>query len=126
MTRTPQTSTRSSRYVSASAWILVAVGLLIAGVLGGMIVAGRSWAWVFPLAGFSGYVLAFRRGLLVWNPEGLDSIWRDAVEPRTRKSDNQPRIPGRSRIARREVRILRGDFPIRPAGGSPGAENRPS
>jgi hypothetical protein len=78
---------------------------------------------VLPLAGFLGYVLAFRRGLIRWDPEGLDSIWRDAVEPRTRNSGNQPQTPDHPQMERREVRILRGEFPIRPAGGSPGPAN---
>src|ERR1700719_2596468 len=58
-------------------WFLVAFGFLAAGLLGGTILyAWRpNWAWPLPVAGFVGYVLAFRRGLLLWNPN-IDGTWR--------------------------------------------------
>ena len=61
----------------AIVWVLVAFGFLIAGLAGGTILLAwkREWAWVFPVASFIGYLLAFRRGLLLWNPK-LDRTWR--------------------------------------------------
>jgi hypothetical protein len=60
-----------------AAWILVAFGLLAVGLVGGTILfAWKSrWGWIFPAASFVGYVLAFRRGLLLWNP-AIDRTWR--------------------------------------------------
>ena len=59
-------------------WFLVAFGFLAAGLAGGTIMfAWRpEWMWPFPAAGFIGYVLAFRHGLLLWNPN-IDRTWRE-------------------------------------------------
>jgi MFS family permease len=61
-------------------WFLVGFGFLAAGLVGGTIMfAWRpAWVWPFPVAGFVGYVLAFRRGLLLWNPN-IDRTWREYV-----------------------------------------------
>src|ERR1700752_3821043 len=60
-----------------TAWFLLAFVFLAAGLVGGTILYGwrPDWAWPFPVAGFVGYVLAFRRGLLLWNPN-IDRTWR--------------------------------------------------
>lgn len=59
-------------------WILAAFLSLVAGLVGGTIMlAGRpDWAWPVPAAGFIGYVFAFRRGMLLWNPNS-DRTWRE-------------------------------------------------
>jgi hypothetical protein len=59
------------------AWILAAFGLLLAGVAGGTaLYAWRSdIGWTVPIAGFAAYLFAFRRGMILWNPE-IDRTWR--------------------------------------------------
>jgi hypothetical protein len=59
------------------AWILVAFGFLVVGLVGGTVAFAwkREWAWVFPVVSFLCYVLAFRRGMLLWNPN-IDRTWR--------------------------------------------------
>ncbi len=71
----PETPVTNRR--KAIVWVLVALGSLIVGLIGGTVgFAGkREWAWVFPAATFAAYLLAFRRGLLLWNPT-LDRTWR--------------------------------------------------
>lgn len=61
----------------AAIWVLASFGLLVAGLAGGALaLAWRPlWAWPFPAAGFLGYLLAFRRGMLLLDP-GIDSSWR--------------------------------------------------
>ncbi len=61
----------------AIVWILVAFGFLIAGLVGGTILYAwrEDLAWTVPLACFVGYVLAFRRGMRLWDPE-TDRTWR--------------------------------------------------
>jgi hypothetical protein len=61
----------------AIVWILVAVGSLIVGLVGGTVVFAwkRDWAWVLPAAALAAYLLAFRRGMLLWNP-AVDRSWR--------------------------------------------------
>jgi hypothetical protein len=58
-------------------WIVVAFGFLAAGLAGGTLL--YAWkpdlAWTVPVVCFAGYILAFRRGLLLWNPE-IDRTWR--------------------------------------------------
>jgi hypothetical protein len=58
-------------------WVLVSVGFLVVGLVGGTIMLARmpDWVWPFPPAGFIGYILAFRRGMLLWNPN-IDRTWR--------------------------------------------------
>lgn len=107
-------------------WILAAFGVLIAGLAGGTILfAWRSaWAGVVPLAAFLGYILAFRRGLLLWNPN-IDRTWRvylwldrntaSQEGPATNGADdssggaNNLRIvrPGSPHPARHELRVVR-------------------
>ena len=55
----------------------MAFGALIVGLAGGTIAfAGKTeWAWIFPPASFVGYILAFRRGMLLWD-RNIDWIWR--------------------------------------------------
>ncbi len=64
----------------AIVWIVVAFDLLIVGLVGGTIVhAWRGdWAWVLPLVCFVAYMLAFRHGMLLWNPQ-VDRTWRQYV-----------------------------------------------
>ena len=58
-------------------WILAAFGLLFAGLAGGIALKASSSdiGWTLPLAGFGGYLLAFRRGMILWNPK-IDGSWR--------------------------------------------------
>ena len=71
--------------------------------------ASKSWGWVFPIAGFVGYVFAFRRGLLVWSPQGIGVTWQGArgggwgVGPMTRSAKG----PQNERPA---ARLVRGAF----------------
>jgi hypothetical protein len=78
---------------SGVSWILAAFGSLVAGLAGGTIMFARrpDWVWPFPLAGFLGYVFAFRRGLLLWNP-GVDRTWREYLwlDRDTASEDGQP------------------------------------
>ncbi len=41
-----------------------------------MFVWNPDWVWLVPAAGFIGYLLAFRRGMLLWNPN-IDMTWRE-------------------------------------------------
>jgi MFS family permease len=79
-------------------WILVAFGLLAAGLVGGtlMFLWRPDWVWPFPVAGFVGYVLAFRSGMLLWNPN-IDRTWRRYfwLDRDTAFEDSQP-VNGRS------------------------------
>ena len=63
---------------AALAWILASFGFLVVGVAGGT--ALYAWradlGWTVPLACFAAYLLAFRRGILLWNPE-IDRTRRD-------------------------------------------------
>ena len=48
----------------AIAWISAAFALLAFSLIAGAIATRESGAWEWPAAGFVGFVLAFRRGLL--------------------------------------------------------------
>jgi hypothetical protein len=109
-------STRRSRYSLAVVWILAAFGLLAMGVIAGALTAGSHWSWAFPIASFAGYLLAFRRGLYVWRPEGFDGIWRLLESPGTRR--RMPKLE-RSRRDAGGARRIRGNFPVAVAGQSP-------
>jgi hypothetical protein len=98
-------------------WFLVAFGFLAVGLVGGTIMfAWRpAWVWPFPVAGFIGYVFAFRRGMLLWNPN-IDMTWREYLwlERETVSEDGRP-ADGRddpSRVAE-NFRVLR-PAPSRP------------
>lgn len=71
-------------------WILTAFGSLAAGLVGGAILLGwePEWVWTLPVTGFIGYVLAFRRGMLLWNPS-IDGTWRLYFRIE-RDADDQP------------------------------------
>jgi hypothetical protein len=58
-------------------WFLASFGLLLAGLAGGAILHALRWdfAWTVPIVCFVGYLLAFRRGMLMWNPR-IDRTWR--------------------------------------------------
>ena len=102
----------------AAAWLLAAFGFLAAGLAGGAALA--AWrpdiGWTAPLAGFAAYLLAFRRGMILWNPK-LDRTWRHsprataAVPVRKETADPEatirlcyPAPPQASRSARKAVR----------------------
>ncbi len=57
--------------------ILAAFAFLIVGLAGGaaLFAFKKEWAWVLPMASFGGYLLAFRRGMLLWNP-AVGTTWR--------------------------------------------------
>ena len=65
------------------AWILASFGFLVVGLAGGT--ALYAWradlGWTVPLACFAAYLLAFRRGMVLWNPE-IDRTWRDSLRVR--------------------------------------------
>jgi hypothetical protein len=107
-------------------WMTAAFAFLIAGLLGGTILFAwkQQWAWVAPLAAFGGYILAFRHGLRLWNPN-VDRTWRrylwlehgmagedgrppGQAEDRFRGAPN-PRIacPDEPRPPRHEMRVIR-------------------
>jgi MFS family permease len=107
-------------------WILTAFGFLVAGLAGGTVLfAWRpDWVWPFPVAGFIGYVLAFRRGMLLWNPN-VDRTWRQYLwldsdsasreEPAADGTDDSPRgannlcivRPGPVHPSQHELRVVR-------------------
>ncbi len=68
---------RGSRSRTAAAWIVVAFGFLALGLVGGTVVFAwrREWGWLIPVASFVGYLFAFRRGMIQWNP-AVDRTWR--------------------------------------------------
>jgi len=78
-------SPKELRYRRPLAWIAASFGLLFAGAAAGALV-GQRLGWIFSLAGFTGYVLAFGRGLAAWRPD-LDLLWS-----RRRKKENA--LPG--------------------------------
>ena len=50
--------------------------------------------WPFPTVGFVGYILAFRRGMLQWNPN-IDRTWRQYLWlGRTTASEDSPPANG--------------------------------
>jgi hypothetical protein len=118
-----QESTRRSRYTVAILWIVAAFGLLAVGVIAEAMIASTSWGWTFPTAGFVGYVFAFRRGLLVWSPQGIAAPWQRALEggwgvgPMTR-STKKPQDE------RPEARLVRGAFQREAAMQNPDARPR--
>jgi len=96
-------------------WILGAFGSLVAGLVGGTIMfAWRlDWVWPFPLAGFIGYVFAFRRGMLLWNPS-IDRTWREYLwlDSDTASEDGQPANGTEDPSAQaKSLRVVRPDPP---------------
>jgi hypothetical protein len=110
----------ASKHAGAAAWIVIAFGLLVAGLMAGAIVGIRVGSWIIPFGGFVGYVLAFRQGLLAWSRGGIDGIWRDGFrappEPDRFQEDRfQEEAPSRPRVADESARssLIRGRFPTR-------------
>lgn len=101
--------------------ILAALGFLGAGLVGGTItLAWRpDWAWPFPVAGFIGYVLVFRRGMLLWNPN-IDRTWRQSfwLDRDTAPENGQPANgmddPFFGATNLRAVRLIEASHPSRP------------
>jgi hypothetical protein len=100
----------------AIVWILVAVGSLAVGLIGGTVVFAwkREWTWVFPAAAFAAYLLAFRRGMLLWNTV-VDRTWQRYLwlEPEMVGQDEEF-----SRVAEdpeRTLKIVRPETPRHPA-----------
>jgi MFS family permease len=93
MIRTNDARGQQRKCATGIAWIVAAFGFLVAGLVGGTVVfAWRpDWVWPFPVAGFIGYVLAFRRGMLLWNPN-IDRTWRQYfwLDRDTASQDGQP------------------------------------
>ena len=95
-------------------WIIASFGFLVAGLVGGTIVFvwEPDWAWLLPAAGFAGYILAFRRGMLLWSPN-IDMTWRQYLwlERDTVSEDGLPAdgsddpsgVPKNSRVVRHEL-----------------------
>jgi hypothetical protein len=81
-----------------STWLLAAFGFLAAGMAGGA--ALSAWkpdiGWTAPLAGFAAYLVAFRRGMILWNPK-LDRTWRH--------SRRAPAVPVRKQTTDPEATI---------------------
>jgi hypothetical protein len=100
--RTNHESQRESKHAGPIAWTLAAFGLLAVGVIIGALAAGKAWAWAAPVAGFLGYLLAFRQALLalVSSPEAIDGAWRALEGPEDSLS---PPAPERSRRAERLI-----------------------
>jgi hypothetical protein len=78
---------RERKQASGIAWIAVSLGFLVAGVLAGASMAGSAGVWALPVAGFVGYILAFRRGMLSWN---ADRVWRVPARAREKPEDEIP------------------------------------
>jgi hypothetical protein len=74
-------------------WILASFGFLVAGLVGGtiMFVWKPDWVFPFPAVGFIGYLLAFRRGMLLWSPN-IDMTWWQYLwlERDTASEDGRP------------------------------------
>jgi len=83
----------SQRKARSLGWILASFAFLVAGLVGGTILLEwkPEWVWLFPVAGFIGYVLAFWRGMLLWNPN-IDRTWRQYfwLGCNTASKDSQP------------------------------------
>lgn len=77
VTRIESGSPAATRRDEGLSWMLGAFGLLVVGLAGGTIFYtwSKDFAWPFPAACFIGYILAFRRGMMLWNPE-IDRTWR--------------------------------------------------
>jgi hypothetical protein len=111
-------------------WILASFGFLVVGLAGGTIMLAwmPDWVWPFPLTGFIGYILAFRRGMLLWNPN-IDRSWRRYLwldrdtaaeegrpengrgnDPSGEAGDLQVVRPEPSRPPRHELRVVRTSF----------------
>jgi hypothetical protein len=105
----------ASRYAGAAAWILIAFGLLAVGLTAGTIPGPRSWTWTIPSAGFVGYVIAFRQGLLAWSRGEIDRIWRDQSEAPPEPDFFEDAAPARPTHAGEGVRpsLIRGRFAAR-------------
>jgi len=95
------------------AWFLAAFGLLLAGVVFGaaLSTAKSDFHWFPPVAGFVGYLLAFRRGMVMSNPR-IDESWRHS--PRRGAA---PAAPPNPLDPEATVRLPRPDTP--PADRSP-------
>ena len=72
------TNRQAPRIPARRSWIIASFGFLVAGLVGGtiMFVWEPDWVWPVPAAGFVGYLLAFRRGMLLWSPN-IDMTWRE-------------------------------------------------
>ena len=90
-------------------WILVAFVFLIVGLAGGTAAFAwrREWAWLIPVAGFGGYLLAFSRGMLLWNP-AVDRAWRrHLILDGGFIAEGEQVSPKTPRPARCELRLVR-------------------
>jgi hypothetical protein len=85
MTKTHLKPSKKVAYARAGIWIAASFLSLAAGVIGGAL-GGMQWPWLFPMAGFVGYVLAMRRAFLMRNPAGLDLFWRTAPSSRPERA----------------------------------------
>lgn len=108
MIRTDKAWGHQRKRAKSVAWIIAAIGFLVAGVLTGAVLGQRAGDWALPVAGFVGYVLAFRRGMLA---RDADKIWRDQGDEEDREAEDlteaakmAPEEPSRSRQAMRIVR----------------------
>jgi hypothetical protein len=97
---------RKRKHASGIAWIAVSLSFLAAGVLAGASMNGSAGAWVPPVAGFVGYILAFRRGMFSWN---ADHIWREPANPYEEPEDeaSEQRIRAASSLSRPFMRVVR-------------------
>jgi hypothetical protein len=97
---------RQRKHASGMTWIAVSLVFLAAGVLAGAVLNGRVGAWVPPVAGFVGYILAFRRGMVSWN---ADRIWREPTSADEEPEDEAPeqRIHATSSLSRPSMRVVR-------------------
>jgi len=91
-----------------TAWFLAAFGLLLAGVILGAALptAKSNIHWLPSVAGFIGYLLAFRRGMVLRNPR-IDESWRHS--PRRGAA---PATPPNPLDPEATVRLLRPDAPL--------------
>lgn len=121
--RSEATGARRDRSRAGAAWTAVAFGFLVVGLVAGTIVFAwkREWAWLIPVASFVGYLLAFRRGMILWNP-AVDRTWRQYLwlerempaddDPISRGAEDPDKTleivrPEAPRPQRHELRVVR-------------------
>jgi len=97
---------REGKQASGITWTAVSLGFLAAGVLAGASMNGSAGAWVPPVAGFVGYILAFRRGMLSWK---VDRVWHEPASVREEQEDEGPEqsLRAKSRLRRPSMRVVR-------------------
>jgi len=75
MAMTPASTQHAHGFARAIAWILGSFAFLAGGIVAGGVAVG-ALKWIWPAAGFVGYILVKQHGLQFWAPGDLDALWR--------------------------------------------------